>query len=352
MPEARPLRSDLAPRGRDLVTVLSIDGGGIRGLVPARVVQALEERTGLAAWRLFDLVAGTSTGGIIALALTAPRPDRPGDPYPASDLVKLYRTRGPEIFRRSVGHSVASLGGLAGPKYSADALEGVLQEHFGAARLSDALAPVLVTSYDTAAAKPYLFKSYRQRSPGIPGSGLPGDHLAWHAARATSAAPTFFPPFQLREGPGAEERSLVDGGVFANNPAMCALADAYKLFGGTRSRYVVVSLGTGKDEIRLTYAEARGRGLLRWAIPILKVVFDGVSDTVDYEAEEMADRYWRFQADGLVQELDDASPDAIRRLVAAADALVSERRSDLDELARLLRANVAPLGPVAERRQS
>jgi uncharacterized protein len=353
MPTARPVRTDLVPRGRDWVTILSIDGGGIRGLVPARVLEALEERAGMPACRLFDLVAGTSTGGIISLALTKPNADRSGPEYAASDLVTLYQKRGPEIFSRSTWHSVATLGGIAGPKYAAEPLESILREYFGTARLSDALAPVLVTSYDTAAATPYFFKSYRERTADGPGAPLPDDHLLWQAARATSAAPTFFPPFRLDGGaPGAEARSLVDGGVFANDPAMCALADAYKMFGGSRSRYLVVSIGTGNDEIRLAYGTVKGRGLLRWAIPILKVVFDGVSDTVDYQAREMADRYWRFQEDGVVQEMDDASPDAVRLLLAAADRLVADRRSDLDDLARLLRANLTSPAQVPERRPS
>jgi uncharacterized protein len=340
-----PLRTDLAPHGHD-ATLLALDGGGIRGLIPARVLEALEDRTGMPACRLFDVVAGTSTGGILALALTMPKEDRSGPRYSASDLVALYRTRGPEIFRRSLWHSLVSLRGFAGPKYSATPVETVLRETFGSARLGDALTAVLVTSYDTAAARPYFFKSYRERSPEGPGAAPPEDPLMWHAARATSAAPTFFPPFALGG------RSLVDGGVFANDPAMCALADAYKMFGGTRRRYLVVSIGTGNDELRLGYRQVKGRGLLRWAIPVLKIVLDGVSDAVDYQAREMADRYWRFQEDLVSQELDDASPDAVRQLLAAADGLVSSRGADLDELARVLRSNLAPIGPVAERRPS
>ncbi len=351
MPVARPLRAAPSRRDHEYVTILAIDGGGIRGLIPARIVESLERRTGMPACRLFDLVAGTSTGGIIALALTVPGQDRSRPEYSASDLVDLYRTRGPEIFRRSIEHLVVSLGGLAGPKYSAGALERVLRAYFGSARLSDALTPVLVTSYDTAAPAPYLFKSYRRATaedPATPGSRLPDDHLMWQAARATSAAPTYFPPFLLRPAdPGAADRSLLDGGVFANNPAMCALADAYKMFGGPRSRYLVVSIGTGNDEVKFTHGEVKGRGILRWAIPVLEVVFDGVSDAVDYQTEEMADRYWRFQEDAVVEQMDDASPGAIRRLLCAADELIARRDSDLEEVAALLKANAAPSAPLA-----
>jgi uncharacterized protein len=345
MTGARALRTELKPRGHKYVRILALDGGGIRGLIPARVVESLEQRTGMPACRLFDLIAGTSTGGIIALGLTKPADDGRKPQYSATDLVNLYRTRGPEIFSHSIGHFIFSLGGLAGPKYSAESIEPVLREYFKTARLSDALTSVLVTSYDTAAAKPYFFKSYRQ------GAQVPDDYFMWQAARATSAAPTYFPPFLLKpKEPSAADKSLLDGGVFANNPAMCGLADAYKMYGEHELQYLVVSIGTGNDDVRFAYSEVKGRGLLRWAIPVLKVVFDGVSDTVDYEAEEMGDEYYRFQEDQVVEELDDASPEAVQRLLAAADDLIAKRDSDLEELARLLKSDLAtPMGPIAMR---
>jgi predicted acylesterase/phospholipase RssA len=344
MTPAHGIHADLSPRGRHFIAVLSLDGGGIRGLIAARVLGALEQRAGMPASRLFDLIAGTSTGGIIALALTKPGPDPSRPQYSAMDLVDLYRSRGPEIFQRSLGQLVASLGGLAGPKYSAAALERVLRGYFGATRVREALTPVLVTSYDTAAAKPYFFKSYRRPAPGEPAA----DDLMWQAARATSAAPTYFPPFELKAvDPGAEDRSLLDGGVFANNPSMCALADASKLFGGSDLPILVASIGTGNDELRFTYGDVKSRGLLRWAVPILKVVFDGVNDSVDYETEELADEYYRFQEDLVAEELDDASPGAIERLLAAAEDLTTRRDADLAALAKALKGNVSPVSPVA-----
>lgn len=347
MPAARPVRR-LRPRGRKFVTVLALDGGGIRGIIPARVLASLERRMGMPASRAFDLVAGTSTGGILALALTKPAAGGVSPRYAAKDLVDLYRTRGPEIFRRSPVHFLTSLGGLAGPKYPGGAIERVLLEYFGTARIAEALAPVLVTSYDTVAAKPYFFKSYRDASGATAAqAAVPDDYLMWQAARATSAAPTYFPPFRLGPPPGTSgaDKCLLDGGVFANNPAMCALADAYKMF-GPDSRYLVVSVGTGNDDVRLSYAQLRSRGLLGWAIPILKVAFDGVADTVDYQAEEMAHAYYRFQHDGTEEELDDASPRTIQRLLADADDLVAKSDALLEKLAKELRENVqAPTSP-------
>ena len=155
----------------------------------------------------------------------------------------------------------------------------------------------------------------------------------------TSAAPTYFPSFD----------GYVDGGVFANSPAMCALADAYKMFRGSELPFLVVSIGTGDDVLRYVYRDVKWRGILRWAIPILKIVFDGVSDTVDYQAAEMADQYYRFQEEGVAAELDDASPDTIQRLLAAADELISRNDETLTALATLLKENVSHIPPTAAR---
>jgi patatin-like phospholipase/acyl hydrolase len=340
MPAARAVRADLKRRGRHYVTILALDGGGIRGVIPARIVQSLEERTGLRAHQLFDIIAGTSTGGIIALALTTPADDKVSARYSAADLVGLYQTHGPQIFSRTLVHKVVSGWGALGPKYSADSIERILRNYFRTSRLSDALTPVLVTSYDTATASPYFFKSYRSPDDSTSGARIPDDFLMWQAARATSAAPTYFPPFRL-PCPDGSEKSLLDGGVFANNPGMCALADAYKMHRGSESpQYLVVSVGTGNEDLRLKYADVAGRGLLRWALPILKIVFDGVSDTVDYEAEEMADWHRRFQKERVGAEMDDASPETIQRLLDAANELIAERETDLAEVARRLKENV------------
>ena len=125
------------------------------------------------------------------------------------------------------------------------------------------------------------------------------------------------------------------------------MADAYKLFRDFDMPVLVVSVGTGNEDLKLAYNDVKGRGLLRWAVPILKIVFDGVSDTVDYEAEEMADEYYRFQEDSVAEPLDDASPEAIQRLLAAADDLISRRDSDLTTVARTLTDNLSPVAPVA-----
>lgn len=311
------------------MNVLSVDGGGIRGVIPAMVLANLEERTGKHTAELFDLIAGTSTGGIIALALTVPGPG--GKPrWTANDLVDLYLTEGPRIFHHSIGRMLETGLGLLDEKYDATPLEQSLQTYLGEAKISQALTDVLVTSYDLEHRKPFFFKSDRARDVAQ------HDWLMRDAARATSAAPTYFEPEKLT-GDGTTF-ALCDGGVFAANPAMCAYAEARRRHPDAQIR--MLSLGTGQLTRPLHYDEVKGWGLIQWARPLFDVVFDGVSDATEYELEQLlptAD-YTRFQVEliGASDSLDDASEPNLEHLEALGHKLIDERAADLERLAREL----------------
>ena len=320
-------------------TILSIDGGGIRGIIPARIIAEIERRTKYPASKLFDLIAGTSTGGIIALALAAPTEPGGSEPkYGAQHMVELYEQNGPTIFSRSLGHAATSLCGLLGPKYEAKGIEGVLHRYFGEFRLHDALTKVLVTSYNTQGPAPVFFKSWRAK-PIETGwtESLRNrfDLRLREIARATSAAPTFFPPLELPDlAFGKPDMCLIDGGVFANNPAMCAWAEAPQLFRGVEE-FIVVSIGTGNDEDQVPYAHAKGWGLAQWARPLVKILLDGVSDTVDYQMQQrlqpaLGRKYYRFQGDleGRTA-MDDASEENIMALLRVAEQIISRQESML-----------------------
>lgn len=301
--------------------VLSIDGGGIRGIVPATVLAALEERAGRPISELFDLIAGTSTGGILALALARPAPGGAGPRWSAADIVGLYHEEGPKIFRRPVGRRITSIDGLIDERYSSDALRDALERYLGDTTVDQALTGVLVTAYDLVARRPRFFKSWREDA-GVP--------MAL-AAEATSAAPTYFEP--VREGDAA----LIDGGVFAGNPAMCAYAEAVRLRPGAEIR--LLSLGTGSQTRPIRYEQAKDWGVLEWARPIVDVVFDGSSDTVDYQLIQLlGERHLRLQIDlaHANDDLDDASPANLAALERTGRRLVAESAAALDEWARLL----------------
>ena len=345
----------------DRFRVLAIDGGGIRGLIAARVIARLEELISAEAGDerriadCFQMIAGTSTGGLIALGLTAPHPASPGRPrLGGEDLVALYREEGPRIFGDTL-HKLLSLGGWIAPKHSSKGLERALRDRLGDSRLSDALRELLITAYDMAEPGPHFFKRWRARESGD------RDATMVEVGLATAAAPTYLP------ARGLDGRALVDGGLFASNPAVAAVVEALKRRDDephdlSPGELLLVSLGTGQHEVGHPQSEVRRWGRIGWIWPrredpaLIAAFLDGQSDAAHHWAEillnhepglAVADparqgrgpRYYRFQA-SLAQgtPLDDARPQALEQLNAAADRLLEERGGELRELARRLAA--------------
>ena len=318
---------------KGIVKILSIDGGGIRGIIPAIVLTEIEKRTGRPVSQLFDLVAGTSTGGILALGLTIPKTK--GAPlYTAQNLVEMYEREGRRIFSRSLLRKLFACDNLTWKKYSSTGIEQVLLEYFGDSRLRDAATEVLITSYEIERRFPFFFKSCHARER------LDYDFPARQIARATSAAPTYFEPMKLFTGTNSDHYTLIDGGVFANNPAACALVEA-RTTHPDASAYLMVSLGTGALMRSLPLSVAKYWGSVRWAKPLIDIVFDGVSSTVDYQLRELvrstpsqSQLYYRFQVhlNGHDSKLDNTSPRNITALKALGYELVERESEDIAKL--------------------
>lgn len=319
-------------RGRfdgTIIKVLSIDGGGIRGIIPAMILAELEKRCGRRLHESFDLISGTSTGGIIALAVGTRLKD--DGPYRPDDLVDMYVKNGPDIFRKSFFTCPKS---LVRPKYSADPLERVLKGFFGEAMFSTALIPLLISSYDIEAELPFFFKSHKIR-------GQEDSEYDWRVcdiARATSAAPTYFPPAHLTKG--RQAFALVDGGVAVNNPAMAAFAEANRMYSNAAS-YLVVAVGTGDRQDSYAYRKARKWGLLGWASRIVPVFMDSVSETADYELESIPScKLYRLQPPCLVpasNSMDDASPANLMNLQKVAQKYIQSADETLNQIAEKLK---------------
>lgn len=311
----------------DPIRVLSIDGGGIRGIIPALVLAEIERRTERRIADLFELIAGTSTGGLLALALARPGGDG-GPMHTAEKLVGLYDEAGPKIFSRSLWQRVRSAEGLIDEKYDDDEFNAALERYLGDARLSDALTDVLVTAYETGERFPFFFKSARSDQPSY-------DFPMQVAARATSAAPTYFEAARARSD---REYSLVDGGVFAVNPAMCAYAEVRR--DHPKAEVLLLSLGTGELTRSLPYEKIKDWGVVEWARPVLDVVFDGVSDVTDYQLRQVLEegKYWRLQTEleGPKDALDDASERNRRALHARGRKLISDRSEQIDAICERL----------------
>jgi patatin-like phospholipase/acyl hydrolase len=300
--------------------ILSIDGGGILGLIPAMILADIEARAGRPAAELFDLVAGTSTGGIIACAVAAG--------IPARDVVALYRERGRQIFSKSFGHRLATGFGLWGPQYGAAGIETALAAVFGDRRLSGCAVELLVPAYDIEARTPHLFKSLKAQDYAW------RDYHLRDVCRATSAAPTYFPPARITSLAG-DEAAFVDGGLYANNPAACALAQAAKA--GRLDNVVMVSLGTGQIERPYLYDMARRWGLAKWVRPLLDCMFDGQADTAAHQCQALlGDQMVRIQP-ALPGELamDDASPKALATLEAIARGVIADQDALLDKICEM-----------------
>ena len=318
----------------------------------------------------FNLFAGTSTGGLVALALTAPDPAVPGRPQvSAGELAGFYVEDGPRIFHRTLLERLRTVWGYAAPKYSLDPLAEAVHRRLGDVRLADAVREVIVASYDMTNREPFFFKRWRAREPVDPSdpAAATRNHPIVDAAMATSAAPTYFPSHEL------DGRALVDGGVFANNPSVAAITEALKRTAASgrveTDDLLVVSIGTGVHEEGFDQRTVSRWGKVGWILPhggeppILGAVLDGASDGADHWAHMLLNhdpgapaparaeigrgpRYFRLQIrlDEAIP-LDDAREHVLTdALPAAAAALIADHDAELDEIAdRLIAAG--PLDP-------
>ncbi len=311
--------------------VLCIDGGGIRGLIPALVLAEVERRTGRRIAELVDLVAGTSTGGILACGLTRPGPG--GAPlYSADELAGIYVEEGPRIFRRGLLKRIFSVEGWVDERYEDDGLCAALERYLGDATLSGSLSDLLVTAYDIKDRFAFFFRSARARSDPT------YDFPLVQVARATGAAPSYFEPQEVTDVVGARTYPLIDGGIFAVNPSMCAYADVVAA-GRAEELELMLSLGTGEQTRPYSFEQARWWGQLEWSRPLLDMVFDGVADTIEFEsATLMGDRYVRLQTALNVasDDLDDASERNLAALRSEAEQLIAASGEKLDRACDIL----------------
>jgi len=304
------------------IKVLSIDGGGIRGIIPAVLLSELQKRLSRELWQTFDLIAGTSTGGIIALGLGTLCNN--GKPYSPDQLLNLYLQNGSAIFKKTWLTPVRQ---LLTPKYSPDGLQTTLTRFFQTTEFCTALTPLLISSYNLQKQLPFFFKSH------LIAARPDYNWKVIDIARATSAAPTFFPPFHLTRG--SDDYALVDGGIFVNNPAMAAYVEARLLYPDA-ARVVVVSVGTGDRQDQIKYAQANKWGLVGWAKQIIPVLMDSVSEAVDFELTTLPEcTYYRLQVTDLpaaAGQMDNVASDNLATLQTLTKNYLAAHSSLLDQI--------------------
>lgn len=341
------------------IRILSLDGGGIRGILPGTILTYIEHqiknRTGNPAatvGQYFDFVAGTSTGGILSLVYVCPD-EHGGYKYSAEKALDLYLKQGDDIFDVSFAQKLKSMGGIRDEKYSAKEMEKALETYFGKTRLSQALKPCLISSYDIEKRQAKFFTS----SDAIEKKG---DFEFRAVARATSAAPTYFEPAKV-ESTTKDIFPLIDGGVFANNPALCAYAEARttkfsevlrdkeKPDYPTASQMIIVSIGTGTVKKTYPYEKFKDAGILAWIQPLIDIMMSGNSETVDYQLRQIYDTlkapnnldYYRIQP--FIKKADTAMDNAsevnLKALHQDGELSVAHFKPQLDEIVEKLIQN-------------
>lgn len=332
------------------IRILSLDGGGIKGLIPAQVLVELEHRLQKESGRpearvsdFFDFFAGTSTGGILTSLCLIPSEEDPARArYSAEDVVQLYEECGNCVFRSSLWQRLSSGGGFLYQKFDATGIEQAFLRYFGETRLKDLVKPCLITAFDIQRGKPHFFTQHdAKKREGH-------DFFVRDVARATSSAPTFFEVPLIRNDLG-EAFPMIDGGVFANNPGLCAYAEVIDMFEHVTARdMVVLSLGTGRTRLQMDYEQVKSYGIVRWAAPLAEIMVTSVSEIVDYQLEKIfgaagvRDQYLRIEPvleeTGLpTRYIDDASAENVAALKELGRRSAEEHSEALDRLvARLL----------------
>lgn len=328
------------------VRILSIDGGGVRGLIPAVILERLQSLIDVACGpqrrRLadcFDLICGTSTGALIAAGIAADT-FRGGTAVTSpSDIVRLYCDYASKVF---AGRRAIMGRGIFRPKYLQGRLAALYSEIFADARLSTARTNLLIPAYEIGRPGVFFFRG----GPKAVAEGAE-DFFLRDVLLAATAVPFMFTPVRVASIGRPELHTLMDGGIYASNPALHAYVEGRHLF-GAEARVFMLSLGTGVDAKPLRYHETKSWGLLNWisprlGVPIARLFMNGQSDGVqDTLRRLIPDRhaYLRldFHSPGRLPNLDDTSSSAIRGLRAAAYDYAASEEPTLALIARNLTA--------------
>lgn len=329
--------------------ILSIDGGGMRGIIPAVLLSHLSSilDDGIPFYAHFDLIAGTSTGGIIALGLTTPNTNvdkqdlEPFEYYvkqkknffktenvfkglipvntDPQKIESIYVDHGKEIF----APRTRLLGNVFSDKYDTNSLEFFFRTLFHDQKLDSALVPTVVISYDSLSGRECLLSSYGEYK----------DVYVRDAARATSAAPLYFSPKTLFNE-NNERMSLLDGGVIANNPAVFAYLEAKKLYPNAK-KFTILSLSTARNIYKFDPTGMFG-GLSSWAEPVMKIYPNAQMVLIDDILNGLPDCKYIRIFDEISSEkikLDDTRVETIQKLKEGGQKLAQKYQEELLDFA-------------------
>jgi len=341
------------------IRILSLDGGGIRGIIPATVMVHIEQRlkefsnnpeAKIADY--FDIIVGTSTGGILGCYYLVPDPsNRLKSMFTAQQALNLYVEKGYEIFNKSKKNGLFGMRQLFNAtKYNPNNIERIFKEQLGDLKLNELIKPCIVTTYDMVKGSSFFFNSKDNPTKR--------DFYLRDVLRSTSAAPTYFPPAVIKNlAIKNEEEAImvnIDGGVFANNPALCAYAEVRSKksnefgFDIKSDKMMMLSIGTGAIPTAYEPAKNPGEwGVIKWAKSAPEIMMDGALDTVNYQIKKIfgvednknySDNFIRVDFPVKLREnpnnlpyapdMSDASPENIKKLQQAGITTVEKANED------------------------
>lgn len=320
--------------------ILSIDGGGIRGILPAMILNEIEQRLRIRTNNpnaylsdYFDMIAGTSAGGMLACSMIY---NHKGQRMDLAKAVELFESGGPRIFKKTAFSGIRRLFDAI---YPAKNIEAVLEETFGESTLSESHTEGLITAYDIDARAALIFDTTSARRTND------RNYRLRDVARSTSAAPTYFPVSYIKSLNG-NPATLVDGGIFANDPSLCAIVEAkkkvWKEIGHepkVKDMYVL-SIGTGRVSESYPYQKSKNWGTVSWVLPVIDILQSAGAEVISYQvsklfsAEECSNQYVRLMPEigSASAKMDDGTPENISKLKASAQNWIKANSNKLDEV--------------------
>jgi patatin-like phospholipase/acyl hydrolase len=318
-----------------MMKVLSIDGGGVRGIIPARILQEIETRTNKPISKLFNIVSGTSTGGLLTLAIT--KPDGQGNPeFSAEYLVRLYMERSKEIFAKpSIIRKIKTGFGLWGSKYDRAAYDEILLQIFKDNLLSQSLCPIFIPIYSLGNSKPFIASTY------FAARNKENDFYLRDIAGAASAAPTYFDPKKFRSPNSTTIYQGIDGGIYANNPELIGVTGVYLVHPSFEiGNIILLSLGTG-DTVK-NNQNSGNDGDIGWLKnkDIIGNMMDAESAIAETAVTAMLknSNHFRFQLhlQNELAAMDNSSDSNLNALLEAAENFIQQNTHSIDNLCKKL----------------
>ncbi|MBK6877449.1 MAG: patatin-like phospholipase family protein [Ignavibacteria bacterium] len=331
--------------------ILSIDGGGIRGILPCTILAFIEKQLGYPLSQVFDLIAGTSAGGIITMGLSAPNNDGQ-NAYAADDLRELFVKNGSKIFSKRQEDLISRLASITKitdmifqKPYDERDFEMLLTDYFGKSKLSDGLTSTLVTSYEIQKGKPFYFSSRLARNDNAE------DFSMKEVCRSTSAAPVYFEPSVVKFTE-ASNLALVDGGVFANNPSILAYSEAKELWKIRTGKgfepvvrpddddlpFFMLSIGTGFCLKTIPLIEAKEWRAVNWGKFLTDIFMRSVTESTDFTMAHLLPSYvdgsFRYKRLNISipeenSKMDDVSEENLEKLCEISDDYVKKNEKEL-----------------------